>query len=90
MAVKFIDAVRDNPAPCSHYTLTVEVDDATQRTRRIVLSELDDLRERIGKVIGEGPRNQELALAILWIGYHLDHGATIADMRGETIVEPMP
>lgn len=89
MAIKFIDAVRVNPAPCGHFELTIEVDDATERTHRLTFDELDKMIDEMSSVIGEGPRAWEIAMCLFWIRYQIEHGKTIPQMRGEIVVEPL-
>jgi hypothetical protein len=92
MAVKFIDAVRVNPAPCGHFDMTIEFDDLVQRTKQVSIDQIAGIFAGIEDLIpGNDPEvSRDAALALLWIDYQRRHGKGIAAMRDEIIVEPLP
>lgn len=85
----FHDAVRANAAPCAHFELQIILSDGSQRTHDITFQELQTLVDSISKVIGEGSGAAEIALAVLWVWFQQQAGATIPEMRDAVIAGPV-
>lgn len=78
MSIKITDIQRLNPAPCTHWLVTVD-EDGVSRTFRISTQDFQSAFE-------DFPGKHKGALVLGWVRYRLEQGATLQDLLNVVIV----
>lgn len=75
MAVLLQSATRVNPAPCSHFDVTLNVDGS-----------LEHVNVSADELLAPITQEEKQSFLRLWARYHRAKGKTLAQMVGQTVI----